>query len=486
MSDPAESEAQVFSLDEQRAARDARFQDEAGEGAGRARCGALTAAGQPCRNYAVEGGRCRVHAAADPDTEVAPPRTAARRAPGLAGGGPRARPGARPHPAISDTRGGSIAEGGRASRPREARRGAPRPGRDADAADARGSAGPGRPAVAPEGSGQAGDGDAGGAGAGAGGRTGGPRPGSFAWADAQLLQRGFGSAIDGLELLRDAADDRFLDALRGLVGFLRRRATGSYEIDDFGFDEDLTTHVLMPLLRPLHRHYWRVTSHGIEHVPTEGGALLVANHAGTLPADALITRLDVFDLTGRHARELGADLVFRTPFVGELARKTGATLASGDDADRLLAAGELVAVWPEGFKGLGKPWKDRYKLQRFGRGGFVATASRAQVSIIPTAIVGSEEIYPMLFDLRIVARLLGFPYFPVVPQMFALPVLGPFALLPLPSKWVIEYGEPIEPSSFGPDLAEDPMALFDLTDQVRERIQQMLYRNLMGRRSVFL
>jgi len=314
----------------------------------------------------------------------------------------------------------------------------------------------------------------------------GPRPGSFAWADAQLLQRGYGSAIDGLELLRDAADDRFLEALRGLIGFLRRRVTGTYEIDEFGFDEDLTTQVLMPLLRPMHRHYWRVTSHGIEHVPEEGGALLVANHAGTLPADALITRLDVFDLTGRHARELGADLVFRTPFVGELARKTGATLASGDDADRLLSSGELVAVWPEGFKGLGKPWKDRYKLQRFGRGGFVATASRAQVPIIPTAIVGSEEIYPMLFDLRIVARLLGFPYFPVVPQMFALPVLGPFALLPLPSKWIIEYGDPIDTASFGSELAEDPMALFDLTDQVRERIQQMLHSNLMGRRSVFL
>lgn len=495
MTDPAESEAQVFSLDEQRAARDARFQEEV-DGGGRERCGALTAAGQPCRNYAVDGGRCRVHAPSDPDTEVAPPRKAVRREPGLAGGAPRARPGARPHPAISDTRGGRIVGDGRGAAAGAGRRGAPRSGRDVGDAESQGGtaqAGPaqggpaqGGPAQAEAGASSARAGAGDGGGIGGGGQSAGPRAGSFAWADAQLLQRGYGSAIDGLELLRDAADDRFLEALRGLVGFLRRRVTGAYEIDAFGFDEDLTTHVLMPLLRPLHRHYWRVTSHGIEHVPSEGGGLLVANHAGTLPADALITRLDVFDLTGRHARELGADLVFRTPFVGELARKTGATLASGDDADRLLSSGELVAVWPEGFKGLGKPWKDRYKLQRFGRGGFVATASRAQVPIIPTAIVGSEEIYPMLFDLRIVARLLGLPYFPVVPQMFALPVLGPFALLPLPSKWVIEYGEPIEPSSIGRDIAEDPMALFDLTDQVRERIQQMLHRNLMGRRSVFL
>ena len=478
MSDPAESEAQVFSLDEQRAARDARFQEQAG-GGGRERCGAMTAAGQPCRNYAVDGGRCRVHAPSDPDVEVAPARRAARREPGLAGGATRGRPGARPHPAISDTRGGSTAGDDRGAATGSARGSAPRSGRDVGDGGSQG--GRARAAAGASSTRAADSGGTGGGGHGAG-----PRPGSFAWADAQLLQRGFGSAIDGLELLRDAADDRFLEALRGLVGFLRRRVTGAYEIDDFGFDEDLTTHVLMPLLRPLHRQYWRVTSHGIEHVPLTGGGLLVANHAGTLPADALITRLDVFDLTGRHARELGADLVFRTPFVGELARKTGATLASGDDADRLLLSGELVAVWPEGFKGLGKPWKDRYKLQRFGRGGFVATASRAQVPIIPTAIVGSEEIYPMLFDLRIVARLLGLPYFPVVPQMFALPVLGPFALLPLPSKWVIEYGEPIEPSSFGREIAEDPMALFDLTDQVRERIQQMLHRNLMGRRSVFL
>ncbi|MFP4150111.1 MAG: lysophospholipid acyltransferase family protein, partial [Nitriliruptoraceae bacterium] len=311
-------------------------------------------------------------------------------------------------------------------------------------------------------------------------------PGSFAWAEEELSRRGFGPAVDGLELLSDLADDRLVEALKGFIGFLRRRVTGAYGIDEFGFDQDLTTHVLMPLLRPLHRRYWRVTSHGAEHIPASGGALLVANHAGTLPADALITRLDVFDLTGRHARELGADLVFRTPYVGEFARKTGATLASGDDADRLLAAGELVAVWPEGFKGLGKPWRDRYRLQRFGRGGFVATAARADVPIVPTAIVGSEEIYPMLFDLRLVARLLGLPYFPVVAQMLALPVLGPFALLPLPSKWIIEYGEPLEPARLSPLVAEDPMALFDLTDQVRERIQHMLHRNLMGRRSVFL
>ncbi|MFA9432674.1 lysophospholipid acyltransferase family protein [Egicoccus sp. AB-alg2] len=299
-------------------------------------------------------------------------------------------------------------------------------------------------------------------------------------------RRGWQPPVDAVAALRDAAGSSWPDHLQQVAAFLRRRLTGDYTIDEFGFDEDLTNQVLMPLIRPLHRYWWRVASHGAEHLPTTGGGLVVANHAGTLPADALITRLDILEQTGRNARELAADLVMRTPFVGPFARKTGATLASGTDADRLLARGELVAVWPEGFKGVGKPWRDRYKLQRFGRGGFVATALRAQVPILPTAIVGSEEIYPLLYDLRLLARMLGLPYFPIVPQMFALPVLGPFALLPLPSKWVIEYGEPIDTSAYGPEAADDPMAVFELTDHVRNTIQQMLHRNLMGRRSVFL
>lgn len=291
--------------------------------------------------------------------------------------------------------------------------------------------------------------------------------------------------IDLLEGLRDALGEESLALIREIAGFVRRRLTGDYEIDAFGFDVDLTEHVLLPLLRPIHRHYWRVTSSGAQHIPTTGGGLVVANHAGTIAIDALMTRLDVFEQTGRHSRELAADLVFRTPLVGHFGRKTGATLATSDDANRLLQAGNLVAVWPEGFKGVGKPFKERYKLQRFGRGGFVATAIRNQVPIIPTAIVGSEEIYPLLFNAKLVARALGLPYFPITAQMLAAPVLGPLSLLPLPSKWSIEYGEPIDTTQWDPADADDPMIVFELTDLVRDTIQHMLYRNLMGRRSVF-
>jgi 1-acyl-sn-glycerol-3-phosphate acyltransferase len=282
------------------------------------------------------------------------------------------------------------------------------------------------------------------------------------------------------------AQQREIDeAIAKALDFLRRRLTGEYEVDIYGFDRDLTEHVLLPLARPLYRTWWRVRAVGLDNVPSEGGALVVANHAGTLPFDAVMTKLALLDEhpAHRHLRELAADLALRVPIVGPLARKTGATLAHEDDARRLLDAGELVGVWPEGFKGIGKLYRDRYKLQRFGRGGFVEVALRAQVPIIPVAIIGSEEIYPMLANAKFLARLFGFPYFPITAQF---PLLGPLGIVPLPSKWVIDFGEPIDTTAYGPEGADDPMLVFELTDRVRDTIQQMLYRNLMGRRSVFL
>jgi 1-acyl-sn-glycerol-3-phosphate acyltransferase len=268
------------------------------------------------------------------------------------------------------------------------------------------------------------------------------------------------------------------------LAFLRRRLTGDYEVDEFGFDPELTDTVLLAVLRPLYRHWFRVQVRGIENVPSEGGALLVANHSGTVALDALMTQVAVRDEhpAGRHLRMLGADLVFSTPVVGDIARKSGSTLAANADAERLLAGGHLVGVWPEGFKGIGKPFSERYKLQRFGRGGFVSAALRTGAPIIPCAIVGAEEIYPILGNSRTVARLLGVPYAPITPTW---PLLGPLGLVPLPSKWLIEFGEPIPTDDAGEGAADDPMMIFDVTDQVRETIQQTLYSLLMQRRSVF-
>jgi 1-acyl-sn-glycerol-3-phosphate acyltransferase len=268
------------------------------------------------------------------------------------------------------------------------------------------------------------------------------------------------------------------------LAFLRRRITGDYDIDVYGFDRELTEQVLMPLARPLYRRYWRVRAVGLDHVPSDSGALIVANHAGALPFDAIMTKVALFDEhpARRHLRELAADLALRTPVIGPLARKNGNTLAHSDDAMRLLSAGELVGVWPEGFKGIGKLYRDRYKLQRFGRGGFVEVALRTGAPIIPVAIIGAEEIYPMIANAKFLARIFGFPYFPITWQF---PALGPLGLVPLPSKWLIDFGEPIETASYGAEAADDPMFVFEMTDRVRDTIQQMLYRNLMGRRSIF-
>jgi 1-acyl-sn-glycerol-3-phosphate acyltransferase len=278
--------------------------------------------------------------------------------------------------------------------------------------------------------------------------------------------------------------ESFVGRVQGAVGFLRRRMSGDYPVDDFGFDPELLDAVLMAPMRPLFRSWFRVDVRGLENVPEVGAGLVVANHSGTIALDSIMTQLALLDEhpAHRHLRMLGADLVFSTPFVGELARKAGHTLACMADAERLLEAGELVGVWPEGFKGIGKPFSERYKLQRFGRGGFVAAAVRTGAPIIPTAIVGAEETYPKIGDIPILARLLGVPYFPVTPTF---PWLGPLGTVPLPSKWIIAFGEPIPTVDLGAEAADDPMLILEMTDRVRETIQQGLYRELVDRPGVF-
>jgi 1-acyl-sn-glycerol-3-phosphate acyltransferase len=277
----------------------------------------------------------------------------------------------------------------------------------------------------------------------------------------------------------DVWDER----VAGALSFLRRRLTGEYDVDDFGFDPDLTENVLYPPLRLLYRRYFRTECFGVENLPRHGGALLVANHSGTVPVDSLMLAIAVHDETPahRHLRLLGADLVFRMPLLSELARKGGTTLACNPDAERLMRRGEYVGVFPEGFKGVGKPYRDRYKLQRFGRGGFVSAALRTGVPIVPVSIVGAEEIYPIVGNIRPLARVLGLPYLPVTPLF---PWLGPLGLLPLPSKWLIQFGEPIETASRADD-ADDPIVVFNLADQVRETIQQTLHALLEKRPDPF-
>ena len=267
-----------------------------------------------------------------------------------------------------------------------------------------------------------------------------------------------------------------------LLAQLRRRLTGDYEVDTFGLDPQLHA-IGMAAIRPIAEKWFRIEVRGADRIPSDGGALVVANHSGTIPVDAAMTTLVVNDHAHRTLRLLGADLVFTLPFVGEVARKMGATLACNEDAERLLAEGHIVAVWPEGFKGVGKPYSERYKLQRFGRGGFVSAAMRAGVPIVPVSIVGAEEIYPLVGNVPSLARLLGLPYMPVTPFF---PWLGPLGMIPLPSKWIIEFGDPIRTDAYPAEAADDPMLVFNVTDQVRETIQQTLYALLVDRGHPFI
>ena len=269
-------------------------------------------------------------------------------------------------------------------------------------------------------------------------------------------------------------DAQWGDLLDRLTGQLRR-LSGDAEVpcDDFGFDAELTVELLLPALRLVWRAYFAGEVAGAEHIPAAGAALVVGNHAGTFPLDGLLLALAAYDegCVPRHLRLLAADLVFRLPFFGEVARRFGVTRAHRAGAAALLEAGELVGVFPEGFKGTGKLYDERHQLQPFGRGGFAALAIRTGAPIVPVAIVGAEDSYPMLADLSPLARLLGLPYFPVTPTF---PWLGPLGFLPLPAKWLIEFCEPIPTNGFGPDAADDPRVVAELAAQVRDTVQRQV------------
>jgi 1-acyl-sn-glycerol-3-phosphate acyltransferase len=268
--------------------------------------------------------------------------------------------------------------------------------------------------------------------------------------------------------------DGWRQRIGGAVDFVRRRMTGDYEVDESGFDPDLNTTVLMPLFRPFYRDWFRVRMRGVENVPASGPALVVANHSGVLPLDAIMLQIGIFDEHPHHRnlRLLSADLVYEVPVLSTMARRSGHIRADREEAKRQLGAGELLGVFPEGFKGIGKPFSQRYRLQRFGRGGFAATARQAGVPMIPCAIVGAEEIYPMIGNWPHLARVFGFPYFPVTPLF---PWLGPIGAIPLPSNWIIEFCPPVPTDGFVPRPGAGPdESVSCLADTVRDTIQRKL------------
>lgn len=280
-----------------------------------------------------------------------------------------------------------------------------------------------------------------------------------------------------------------LNRVMEFVQFLHKqqalaRRGPDYAVDDFGFDPQWTESFLDAFM-VLYRDYWRVETSGVEHVPAAGRALLVSNHAGVLPWDGTMIKTAVFAEHShpRHVRALVASLFMGMPMLSWFLRRTGQTVGHPDDTRRLLERDELVLVFPEGVRGTGKKFKDRYRLRRFGRGGFVATAIRSGAPIIPVSVVGSEEIYPMVADLAPIAKFFGLPYFPITPFW---PLLGPLGAIPLPSKWRIQFHAPIHVENHQPEAADDQNLVMALADEVRDVIQQGVYDNLKLRRGVFL
>jgi len=255
-------------------------------------------------------------------------------------------------------------------------------------------------------------------------------------------------------------------------------------VDDFGRDPRATARWEW-LFEFLYARWFRVHATGLEHVPAHGRALLVANHAGTLPYDsAMVMHAVRRDHPARRdVRPLVEDTVFHLPWLGPIMNRIGGVRADPANAERLLEHGELVAVFPEGEKGMGKLWKDRYRLQRFGRGGFVKLALRTRAPIIPVAVVGAEEAAPMLGKVTWFAKNIGIPWIPVTPTF---PWLGPAGLLPLPSKWFVQFGAPIELGDLGPGAADDRLLVNRIADQIRTQIQNMIDGLLGQRRSPVL
>jgi 1-acyl-sn-glycerol-3-phosphate acyltransferase len=273
--------------------------------------------------------------------------------------------------------------------------------------------------------------------------------------------------------------------LAGAAEFVRRRAAGEYEVDpESGFDPELNRALLMPVARALYQGWFKVKMRGVQHVPAEGPALIVANHSGVLPIDAIMLQVGILDQhpAQRNLRLLSADLVYSIPLLGRVARASGHVPANPVEAERLLDAGELVGVFPEGFKGIGKPFRDRYRLQRFGRGGFARLALRQGIPLVPCAIVGAEEIYPMVADWTELAARLKLPYFPITPLF---PWLGPLGAIPLPSNWLIEFCDPVRTDGFTQDQSDDDDVISELADKVKDTIATKIDELLAERGPAF-
>ena len=328
--------------------------------------------------------------------------------------------------------------------------------------------------------------------------------GAAAAASARLedVEHRLDSALDGIEGRIEDLSSRA--GLAGLEGELRqalaqlapalRRRIGTLgdlvrlieppeRLDRDGLDARFAER-LLPVVEFFYSTWWRVQVRGIDAVPASGPALVAANHAGVVPWDAFVVRhaLRRDHRAHRDLRPLLDDREYALPIINAAAVRDGAVRASAEAAERLLSSGSVLGVFPEGSAGARKPWRDRYTLLRFGRGGFVKVALRARAPIVPCAIVGSEEASPGISRSGWLADRLGVPLLAANPALR----LTSAALLPLPSRWSLRFGEPVDVTAHDPAAADDPGVVSALTERVRAAVQAMLDEDVAARGSVFL
>ncbi len=280
------------------------------------------------------------------------------------------------------------------------------------------------------------------------------------------------------------------DLLSGLNLFnLRKRyhqfslRNRSEEVDPFGYDP-IFDKFISPLFEFLYYKYWRVETYGLSNIPSSGPALLVGNHAGGLPYDATMLKIALKKEHPSHRdmRFMVEDFLFHFPFLGSLMNRFGGVRASQENAQKLIHNDHAIIVFPEGVKGLGKLYRDRYHLARFGRGGFIRLCLKTRAPLVPVAFIGSEEIHPMFAKDTAVSKMFGVPY---TPFTLTFPWLGPLGIIPLPSKWSIHILPPIDFSQYEPDAEKDRVLVYKLANQVKEQIQETIIDKLKDRRSVW-
>ena len=312
----------------------------------------------------------------------------------------------------------------------------------------------------------------------------------------EVMQTAAGLTGAVLTQVRKSAGKRLLRAASELGNTFERSSAGSKLLsnsiiswfkgtrtDEFGCDPAFRDAV-RPFFQFLYHEYFRVDAKGAEGVPEKGPALIVSNHSGGLPYDGPMISLAIYNnnRARRDVRFLVDDFVPELPVIGTFIQRMGGIRACHENAMRLLAAGQLLGVFPEGLNGVSKPFEQRYQLQHFGRGGFIRLAMRTGVPIVPVAVVGAEEIHPIIWTSERLGKPFGMPYFAFTPTF---PWLGPLGVIPMPVKWKITFGKPIDFSHFDPADAEDYELVRRESEAIRQQIQRMLTKTLAERTSLW-